>query len=381
MSKEIDDQAPFFGDMGVGIATGSAQVKDGWGSESLVVVPSVENQPKQAEVLAKDSQNSLAVLGSEFRVKTGMDSQSQPMKQVTPNQGVNGHGEASKDPSSKTRGVLSAYQGAEVEVIFAEPGGGVAFGQDDGDEFQPIESQIEPSAPIFRSNPCGPEPLFVSEGVRANWKLVSESDNTTGVQLPGLVSIRAEVGVEGCSGPQDMPPVNKDQKVEVPNYRVREPSDLSPTSLVPVGFAEVKLGGEVKEQLALSSGSEFGRIRSFGRWPLFGTRGSRSKGKLSQHIRSTCPIFYELNPSLFCGSNSGKRIKGVVHRDLIPQLNEEEGGGVQPSSKVDDRDLTKTPTRPKFERERTCPLCRALVKAADLRSFGDGSTSLFFQLF
>ncbi|XP_012568414.1 uncharacterized protein [Cicer arietinum] len=34
-----------------------------------------------------------------------------------------------------------------------------------------------------------------------------------------------------------------------------------------------------------------------------------------------------------------------------------------------------------FERERTCPLCRALVKAADLRTFGDGSTSLFFQLF
>ncbi|ESR42888.1 RING-type domain-containing protein [Citrus sinensis] len=34
-----------------------------------------------------------------------------------------------------------------------------------------------------------------------------------------------------------------------------------------------------------------------------------------------------------------------------------------------------------FERERTCPLCRALVKAADLRSFGDGSTSLFFQIF
>ncbi|XXG42863.1 hypothetical protein AAC387_Pa01g3036 [Persea americana] len=33
-----------------------------------------------------------------------------------------------------------------------------------------------------------------------------------------------------------------------------------------------------------------------------------------------------------------------------------------------------------FERERTCPLCRALVKQADLRSFGDGSTSLFFQL-
>ncbi|KAL3615827.1 hypothetical protein CASFOL_040121 [Castilleja foliolosa] len=34
-----------------------------------------------------------------------------------------------------------------------------------------------------------------------------------------------------------------------------------------------------------------------------------------------------------------------------------------------------------FERERTCPLCRALVKPADLRSFADGSTSLFFQLF
>lgn len=34
-----------------------------------------------------------------------------------------------------------------------------------------------------------------------------------------------------------------------------------------------------------------------------------------------------------------------------------------------------------FERERTCPLCRALVKPADLRSFGDGSTSLFLQLF
>ncbi|XLR56920.1 hypothetical protein HN51_011220 [Arachis hypogaea] len=34
-----------------------------------------------------------------------------------------------------------------------------------------------------------------------------------------------------------------------------------------------------------------------------------------------------------------------------------------------------------FERERTCPLCKALVKPADLRSFGDGSTSLFFQLF
>ncbi|KAI3705700.1 hypothetical protein L1987_75941 [Smallanthus sonchifolius] len=34
-----------------------------------------------------------------------------------------------------------------------------------------------------------------------------------------------------------------------------------------------------------------------------------------------------------------------------------------------------------FERERTCPLCRALVRPADIRSFGDGSTSLFFRLF
>lgn len=34
-----------------------------------------------------------------------------------------------------------------------------------------------------------------------------------------------------------------------------------------------------------------------------------------------------------------------------------------------------------FERERTCPLCRAVVKPADIRSFADGSTSLFFQLF
>ncbi|XP_022873814.1 RING finger and transmembrane domain-containing protein 2-like [Olea europaea var. sylvestris] len=34
-----------------------------------------------------------------------------------------------------------------------------------------------------------------------------------------------------------------------------------------------------------------------------------------------------------------------------------------------------------FDRERTCPLCRALVRPADLRSYGDGSTSLFFQLF
>ncbi|PON71122.1 Cdk-activating kinase assembly factor [Parasponia andersonii] len=34
-----------------------------------------------------------------------------------------------------------------------------------------------------------------------------------------------------------------------------------------------------------------------------------------------------------------------------------------------------------FERERTCPLCRALVKPQDLRTFGDGSTNLLFQLF
>lgn len=34
-----------------------------------------------------------------------------------------------------------------------------------------------------------------------------------------------------------------------------------------------------------------------------------------------------------------------------------------------------------FERERTCPLCRSLVRAAVLRSFSDGSTSLYFQLF
>ncbi|KAI3514957.1 hypothetical protein L1887_13705 [Cichorium endivia] len=34
-----------------------------------------------------------------------------------------------------------------------------------------------------------------------------------------------------------------------------------------------------------------------------------------------------------------------------------------------------------FERERTCPLCRALVRPAELKSFSDGSTSLYFQLF
>ncbi|KAM0061174.1 putative transcription factor C2H2 family [Helianthus debilis subsp. tardiflorus] len=34
-----------------------------------------------------------------------------------------------------------------------------------------------------------------------------------------------------------------------------------------------------------------------------------------------------------------------------------------------------------FDRERTCPLCRALVKPADIKSYSDGSTSLFFQFF
>eukprot|EP00897_Mesotaenium_endlicherianum_P006172 jgi/Mesen1/5583/ME000281S04638 len=34
-----------------------------------------------------------------------------------------------------------------------------------------------------------------------------------------------------------------------------------------------------------------------------------------------------------------------------------------------------------FERERTCPLCRAVVKAAGLRSYGDGATTLLAQLF
>lgn len=34
-----------------------------------------------------------------------------------------------------------------------------------------------------------------------------------------------------------------------------------------------------------------------------------------------------------------------------------------------------------FERERTCPLCRAIVKAAGLRSFGDCSTTLLPQIF
>ncbi|XP_052298365.1 sodium/hydrogen exchanger 6-like isoform X2 [Citrus sinensis] len=43
--------------------------------------------------------------------------------------------------------------------------------------------------------------------------------------------------------------------------------------------------------------------------------------------------------------------------------------------------ISNTETNIRFERERACPLCRALVKAADLISFGDGSTSLFFQIF
>ncbi|XP_024020394.1 E3 ubiquitin-protein ligase RNFT1 isoform X2 [Morus notabilis] len=34
-----------------------------------------------------------------------------------------------------------------------------------------------------------------------------------------------------------------------------------------------------------------------------------------------------------------------------------------------------------FERERTCPLCRALVKPAGIKSYSDGSTCLYFQLF
>ncbi|KAI4382923.1 hypothetical protein MLD38_008817 [Melastoma candidum] len=34
-----------------------------------------------------------------------------------------------------------------------------------------------------------------------------------------------------------------------------------------------------------------------------------------------------------------------------------------------------------LERERTCPLCRALVRPVDFESFADGSTSLFFQFF
>jgi hypothetical protein len=34
-----------------------------------------------------------------------------------------------------------------------------------------------------------------------------------------------------------------------------------------------------------------------------------------------------------------------------------------------------------FERERTCPLCRAVVKPPGLKSYGDGNTSAAPQLF
>jgi len=34
-----------------------------------------------------------------------------------------------------------------------------------------------------------------------------------------------------------------------------------------------------------------------------------------------------------------------------------------------------------FERERTCPMCRAVIKPAGLHSFGDGSTSQLPQAF
>ena len=34
-----------------------------------------------------------------------------------------------------------------------------------------------------------------------------------------------------------------------------------------------------------------------------------------------------------------------------------------------------------FEREPTCPLCRAVIKPAGLRSFSNGGTSMWPQLF
>ena len=34
-----------------------------------------------------------------------------------------------------------------------------------------------------------------------------------------------------------------------------------------------------------------------------------------------------------------------------------------------------------FERERTCPLCRAVIKPAGMKSYGDGGTSMLLQLF
>ncbi|KAJ9543281.1 hypothetical protein OSB04_022988 [Centaurea solstitialis] len=43
--------------------------------------------------------------------------------------------------------------------------------------------------------------------------------------------------------------------------------------------------------------------------------------------------------------------------------------------------FAKTKCMPQLEREKTCPLCRAVVKHSDLKSFADGSTTLFFQLF
>jgi len=34
-----------------------------------------------------------------------------------------------------------------------------------------------------------------------------------------------------------------------------------------------------------------------------------------------------------------------------------------------------------FERERTCPLCRAVIKPAGLKSYGDGATAMIAQIF
>ena len=34
-----------------------------------------------------------------------------------------------------------------------------------------------------------------------------------------------------------------------------------------------------------------------------------------------------------------------------------------------------------FERERTCPLCRAVIKPAGLQNYGDGGTVMFAQIF
>ena len=35
----------------------------------------------------------------------------------------------------------------------------------------------------------------------------------------------------------------------------------------------------------------------------------------------------------------------------------------------------------RFDREKTCPLCRAVVKPTEFQSFNDGSTSLLYQVF